>query len=336
MEQKRNIYICPATKKPLKCISGQTEHNNIISGRLIGEDGHEFLIQDGIPDLTFPQQLGEEQKEALDYYEGVAEIYDDVAHLSFQIQYVDETNARREFVQLLNLQPDSRVLELACGTGRDSVVIASELNENGQFYLQDISRSMLLHCKKKLSDVSVPVEFSIGNACYLPFPDRYFDAVFSFGGLGVFGNIPQSLKEIVRVSKIGAKVVVGDESMPPWLYETEYGRILINNNPLFKKTIPFEHIPVEARNVVVRWVVGGVYYLIEFAAGVGEPKADFDYEIPGKRGGTLRTRYYGRLEGVKPETHSLAKRAREKSGKSMHQWLDDVVREAAQKELDIS
>jgi hypothetical protein len=127
--------------------------------------------------------------------------------------------------------------------------------------------------------------------------------------------------------------VAGDESLPPWLYETEYGRLLLSNNPLFSKPIPFADLPIEARDVTVRWVIGGAYYLIDFAVGEGEPKADFDLEIPSRRGGTLRTRYYGKLEGVTPEAYELVNRATEKSGKSRHRWLDDVVREAAKKEL---
>ena len=335
MNQKRNIYVCPETKKPLQCFPDQLDGSYVISGRLRSETGREFHIQDGIPDLTFPKELTRAQQEALDYYNGIAEIYDQVAGLTFRIQYVDETATRREFAKLLNLTPGSRVLELACGTGKDSEIIASELDQTGELYLQDLSQPMLLRCREKLRGVSVPVEFSAGNGCHLPFPDRYFDAVFSFGGLGVFSDIRRSLKEIVRVSKIGAKVVVGDESMPAWLYETEYGRILLNNNPLFKNPVPFEHIPVEARHVTVRWVIGGVYYLIDFVVGDGEPKADFDLEIPGKRGGTLRTRYCGRLEGVTSETYELAHKAREKSGQSMHVWLDEAVRRAAIRELDL-
>lgn len=334
MNQERNIYVCPETGDQLKCVPETIAGSEIISGRLINNLGTEYPIEAGIPDLTFPRQLEGEQKETLSYYENVADVYDDVAHLSFRIQNVDETKARQDFVRLLNLQPGFRVLELACGTGRDSGFIAERLNDTGQLYLQDISRAMLIQSKKKLSGVSVPVEFVIGNACFLPFPDNYFDAVFSFGGLGVFGDIAKSLNEIVRVSKTGAKVVVGDESMPPWLYDTEYGKILLNNNPLFKKAIPLEQMPVEAREVVVRWVIGGVYYLIEFVVGEGEPMADFDLEIPGQRGGTLRTRFYGGLEGVTPETKQLARRATEASGKSMHRWLDDLVREAAKKELN--
>jgi hypothetical protein len=39
------------------------------------------------------------------------------------------------------------------------------------------------------------------------------------------------------------------------------------------------------------------------------------------------------MEGVKPDTKSLAEQAREKKGLSMHQWLDQVVREAALRDL---
>ena len=336
MNHRTNIYVCPETRLPLKCEAEQTAVDDISIGKLVNPAGQEYPIQDGIADLTFPRSLAGAEKEILDYYESVASIYDDVAHLSFCIQHVDEHEARREFVQLLNLTSNSRVLELACGTGRDSEIIAGQLGSEAEFYLQDLSRSMLLRCKSKLADSSVPMEFSVGNAAYLPFPDNYFDAVFSFGGLGVFGDVERSLKEIARVAKVGARVVVGDESMAPWLYNTEYGRILLNNNSLFKQPVPLALLPVEARSVTVRWVVGGAYYIIDFTVGEGELQADFDLEIPGQRGGTLRTRYYGRLEGVTPETYKLAKEARSKSGKSMHRWLDDVVREASIKELDKS
>jgi len=276
MKQQGKVYVCPETKGELGCVPTELEGDEVISGELINENGRKYPIQGGIPDLTFPTELQGEQKETLSYYESVAGEYDDVAHLTFRIQNVDESQVRQEFVRLLDLKPGSRVLDLACGTGRDSEIIARELDATGQLYLQDISRSMLEQGRKKLSQASVPVEFVIGNACFLPFPAKHFDAVFSFGGLGVFGDIAKSLKEIVRVSKTGARVVVGDESMPPWLYETEYAQVLLNNNPLFKKPIPLEQMPVEARDVIVRWVVGGIYYLIEFVVGEGEPKADVD------------------------------------------------------------
>ncbi len=334
MNVNRNIYCCPRTGLPLSCHSELSESDEVVSGILSAEGAANYPIRDGIPDFILSDQLSLEQSSALAYYDREAEAYDDVAHLSFSIQYCDEEVTRKKFIDLLGLKPNHRVLELACGTGRDSINIVRKLDGSGQFYLQDISRPMLSQCRKKLKHASVPVELSTGNACNLSFPDNYFDAVFSFGGIGVFGDIDQSLSEISRVTKVGGRVVVGDESLAPWLYETEYGRILLNNNPLFSAELPLRHLPREARDVRVQWVVGGVYYLIDFSIGEGDPPANYDLEIPGVRGGTLRTRYYGKLEGVLPETAELAKRAREKSGKSMHKWLDDVVSQAARAELD--
>lgn len=333
MNPDRSAYVCPETHQPLQCTVTTQDQGRVLTGTLSAPGGRIYPICNGVPDLTFPPELQGAAKDARQYYEGVADIYDDVGHLTFRIQFADEDQTRRDFAKLLELKPSARVLEIACGTGRDSVWIASHLGPEGQLYLQDIAPAMLAQCQGKLMAAAVPIECVVANACYLPFPDRYFDAVFSFGGLGVFGDIKRSFREMVRVSKVGAKVVVGDESMPQWLYESELGRILLNNNPLFRNPIPLECLPVEARNVVVRYVLNGLYYVIEFAVGEGEPKADFDLVIPGRRGGTLRTRYQGRLEGVTPDAKQLAEQARAASGKSMHQWLDEVVREAARKQL---
>lgn len=333
MNENRNIYVCPETKEPLTCRVVRAKGTEVLRGSLERRDGVGYPIDGGVPVFVKPESLADAAREAQAYYEGVAAGYDDVANLSFRIQHVDEDAARKGFVSHLHLTPNSRVLELACGTGRDSVNIAAALGEGGEFYLQDISPSMLDKCRAKLAGVAVPVEFSVGNATALAFPDRYFDAVFSFGGLSVFGDIGQSLKEICRVAKVGAHVVVGDESMAPWLVDTHYGRVLLNNNPLFRAELPLRHMPVEAREVTIKWVVGGVYYLIDFTVGEGEPAADFDLEIPGARGGTLHTRYQGRLEGVSPEVRALAHAARQKKGVSMHRWLDDVVRRAAEEDL---
>ncbi len=192
---------------------------------------------------------------------------------------------------------------------------------------------MLDRCRRRLAEVTVPTTYSLSNACYLPFPDQYFDAVYSFGGLGEFSDIKRSLAEMVRVSKVGAKIVVGDESMPPWLRETEFAKILTMTNKQFMANVPLAEMPVEAREVCLRWVIGGVFYLLEFRVGAGEPVADFDFEIPGPRGGTYRTRYLGQMEGVTPETKQLAELARARKGVSMHRWLDDVVRQAAERDL---
>lgn len=185
-----------------------------------------------------------------------------------------------------------------------------------------------------MSKFTLVKEFCVANSTHLPFPDDFFDALYSFGGLGEFPDIKKSLSEIARVTKVGGKVVVGDESMPPWLRETHFSKILTTTNPQFGAEVPLQQLPVEARDVRLQWIIGGVFYAIDFRVAEGEPTANFDFPIPGLRGGTYRTRYEGQLEGVTPETKQLYLQAAHKTQKSLHQWLEDVVKDAAKRDLN--
>lgn len=334
--QKNNfkIYVSPLNQEEL-ALEIFEEHENCIVSGLFSSSNSQFLIKDGIPDFTFPKKLSKRDQYAKDFYEGRVDAYEQNLHLTFDIQSENEEQIRNRMIDAIELRPDSRVLEIACGTGRDSVLIAKRLGVDGQFFLQDISLGMVCFCRNKLERLSISAEFSVGSACFLPFPDRYFDAVYSFGAIGEFSDIRRSLAEMVRVTKLGGRIGIGDESMPPWLRDTTFSKILATTNPQFMAELPLKEMPVEARDVRLRWVIGGVFYFIDFKVGEGEPKANFDLEIPGPRGGTLRTRYNGQLEGVTSEAKALAYQSASKRGLSMHKWLDDVVRAAAKRDLEL-
>jgi len=324
-------YVCPETLKPLyNFIDEKTGKLHYLE---TGE-GKKYFITHGIPNLIYPPVLAKSDEKARNFYEGRADDYDKYLHLTFKTHHEDEQVVRNFFVDLLALKKGDRVLDLACGTGRDSEIIALRIGGDGELFCQDISSDMLRRCISRLEQFQVKKYFALSNACYLPFPDNYFNAVYSFGGLGEFSDITKSLKEMVRVTKVKGKIVVGDESIPPWLKDTTFAKILTTTNPQFSAQLPLEHMPVEARDVCLRWVIGGVFYLIDFRVGKGEPDANFDFVIPGPRGGTYRTRYEGKLEGVTPEAKELAYKAIQKKGISMHKWLDEVVRKAASADLN--
>jgi ubiquinone/menaquinone biosynthesis C-methylase UbiE len=328
MNKGISILISPDTHEELIEVRKDDEHF------LITKAGVKYEYIDKFPDLTYPEILDEKEKSTFDFYENRAEVYDKFLYQTFKTHNEDENKIRNTFIDKLNLNSDSKVLEIACGTGRDSKIIAERLGNQGQLVLQDISPAMLRVCKEKLANIKLDKIYCISNVAYLPFPDNYFDAVYSFGGLGEFPEIKRSLKEMVRVTKMGGKVVVGDESMPPWLRDTYFCKVLSKTNPQFLAEVPFKEIPVEARKVNVQWVIGGVFYLIDFEVGDGEPTGDFDYEIEGFRGGTLRTRLEGELEGVTKETKELAYQAAKAKGITLHEWLDTLVKEAAKKDLN--
>jgi len=329
MSQQDFYFVCPQTHQRLSLIDDKE------GKKLVSEGGEQYYFINGLPDLTYPPQLDSKEKNTLQFYENRAEVYDKFLYQTFKTHKENEAEARGRFINKLNLQADSKVLEIACGTGRDSELIAGKLGSKGRLVLQDISPSMLQVCRRKLESYNVDKIFCISNAAYLPFPDKYFDATYSFGGLGEFPDIKRSLAEMVRVTKVGGKIVVGDESMPPWLRGTYFSDVLAKTNPQFLAEVPLSDIPVDARKLTLQWVIGGVFYLIDFEVGDGEPVGDFDYEIEGVRGGTLRTRLEGELEGVKKETKELAYKAAQAKGISLHKWLDSLVSDAAKKDLGI-
>lgn len=331
---EEDFYVDPVSLERLTLSVDECTGDQVVCGELRSPSGHRFAIRQGVPDLVYPFELPPVDRQALQQYEERADAYDRYLPLTFSTYGEDEQAVRTAMVDKLALRPDSRVLETGAGTGRDSVIIARRLGAAGQLYIQDLSPSFLARNIDRLRDIPARVEPALANGYYLPFADNSFDACFHFGGINAFGDIQRAFSEMARVTKPGGKVVVGDESMPPWLRETEFGRILMNSNPEFRYPLPLDKLPVAARKTRLEWIIGGVFYVIDFVVGEGEPPADFDFPIPGVRGGTHRTRYYGQLEGVTPEAKRLAQEARARTGKSMHQWLDEAVRAAARRDLE--
>ncbi|WP_397535115.1 class I SAM-dependent methyltransferase [Roseateles sp.] len=331
---EEKIYVDPVTRKPLRLVDEVRNGDEIVSGALVNAAGHRHEIRNGVPDLVYPYELPAVDAEALQKYEERADAYDRYLPLTFSTYGESEEAVRNAMIDKLDLKLDSIVLETGAGTGRDSEIIARRLGANGKLYIQDLSPSFLDKNLERMHGVAGRVEPALANGYHLPFADNTFDAYYHFGGINAFGDIKRAYAEMVRVVKPGGKVVVGDESMPPWLRQTEFGRVLMNSNPEFVYPLHLEMLPVEARKTRMEWIIGGVFWVIDFVVGEGEPKADFDFAIPGVRGGTHRTRYFGQLEGVTPEAKRLAYEARAKTGKSMHEWLDEVVREAAKRDLE--
>src|SRR5207237_1494729 len=135
------------------------------------------------------------------------------------------------------------------------------------------------------------LEFHLSNVLHLPFADGVFDAAYHFGSLNTFGDKRRALLEMTRVVRPGGKVVIGDESVAPWLRRRRFGRMLLKANPLYRHLPPLAALPQNAREVSLHWVLGNAFYFIEFRVGEGPPPLNIDLPIPGRRGGTLRSRY---------------------------------------------
>jgi ubiquinone/menaquinone biosynthesis C-methylase UbiE len=307
---------------------------------LVSAEGRRFSIENGIPNLLWPPSLSAIEAKTKSEYDRVADqIYDAALDWQFKALHEDEETVRELMVDMLGLAASARVLEVGCGTGRDSYRLARRLNAEGALFLQDLSPNMVHTCVNRMAEhdrqmhFRCPLHFSISNGTHLPFPSAFFDAVFHFGGFNEFSDHGRAAEEFARVVKRGGKVLFGDESVAPWLRGTEFGAIVTTNNPLFSHRLPLEAIPICARSVNVRWIMANCFYVITFDKGDGPPPLNLDLPHKGWRGGTMRSRYFGVLEGVTPEAKELAREAAASAGVSVHEWLDRLVRRQAAQDI---
>ena len=241
-----------------------------------------------------------------------------------------ETDLRERLVERLGFCNGKKVLITGVGAGNDLPYLAKKVGHSGFIYAQDFSKQMLLSAfertKGEYNLEEYQIIFSVSDATNLPFRDAVFDAAFHFGGINLFSDIAKGISEMNRVVKPGGRVVFGDEGLAPWLTNTDYGRMIIKNNHLCSFRLPLDLLPFSARDVKLSWEVGYCFYVIDFTVGDSPLFLNPNVWHKGRRGGTMRTRYYGVLEGVDPNLKELIYSTAQTKGINRVEFLETLLR----------
>lgn len=125
---------------------------------------------------------------------------------------------------------DKKILEAGCGTGRFCCLLARDFPSSTISGIDISENALKIAESMRLLFGFDNVSFKKGDLFSIDFPDNYFDVVFNEGVIEHFsldGNptYKDALKEMVRVTKPGGKIIV---AVPNWynFIHTFYKRIL--------------------------------------------------------------------------------------------------------------
>jgi demethylmenaquinone methyltransferase/2-methoxy-6-polyprenyl-1,4-benzoquinol methylase len=144
-------------------------------------------------------------------FAGIAARYDLLNHLlSGNVDKLWRRTVARTLEPVL--VEGSRVLDVACGTGDLSLVLARA--GSAQLVGLDFCRPMLEIARRKAGAESRAIPFVEGDALRLPFADETFDAVTIAFGLRNLAGVAEGLGELRRVLRAGGRCAVLEFSSP--------------------------------------------------------------------------------------------------------------------------
>lgn len=154
-----------------------------------------------------------------------------VSVLENQLRQPTILEQKRRAAALLRLRPGDRVLDLGCGTGHDALRLAERVGPDGSVVGVDSSAAMIETARRGAAETGLPVEFHLGDATRLEFPDASFDAVHTERVLVHVPEPVRALREMVRVVRPGGRIVATDVDIGTWFVshpDRELTRIVSN------------------------------------------------------------------------------------------------------------
>lgn len=139
----------------------------------------------------------EDKSRARTFYRFLSKVYDRVNPVFWN------ESMRDEALDMFDVAPDERVLDIGCGTG-----FATEgLVERGAD-VDGLDQSVHQLAKARGKDELDDVRFVRGDAENLPYADETFDGVWSSGSIEYWPSPVDALDEAHRITKPGGRILV--------------------------------------------------------------------------------------------------------------------------------
>lgn len=113
--------------------------------------------------------------------------------------------------------PGTSVLEIGAGTGVVARELARVVGPTGQVVGLDVSPALLDYARSIPSPDGAPIEYRVGDAYDLDFPDDSFDASCAITLLAHIGDLDRVISEMIRVTR--QTVMVLDQDYQTLVFE---------------------------------------------------------------------------------------------------------------------
>ena len=137
---------------------------------------------------------------------------------------------KRTFINCLNPQKNTKLIDVASGTGDIAKLFLDKVNYKASVYCVDEHKGMLELNKKKLKTKN-NIKWYYNNAEKLPFKDNKFDYYTISFGIRNVTNISNALNEAYRVLKPGGRFLCLE-------FSKVRNQILNNFYQIYSKSIP--------------------------------------------------------------------------------------------------
>jgi demethylmenaquinone methyltransferase/2-methoxy-6-polyprenyl-1,4-benzoquinol methylase len=161
-------------------------------------------------------------------FDGVANRYD---FLNDLLSLGRTKSWRRVVTSIIGPKSGMKILDIAAGTGASTRPL---VDAGADVIALDFSKGMIDIGKKKNKDI----KFVKGDALNLPFEDNSFDLTTISFGLRNTSNVNLALKDALRVTKSGGRIVIAEFSHPTnFLFRKIYLNYLLKVLPVFSKKL---------------------------------------------------------------------------------------------------
>lgn len=126
---------------------------------------------------------------------------------------------RRRMLELCPVHLGQRILDIGCGVGHATLELKERVGVGGSITGLDKSETLIAEARRRAKKLPASVNYRIGDACRLDFPDDHFDICRAERVLMYIDRPEAAIDEMLRVLRPGGRLT---------LFEFDYDNLVVD------------------------------------------------------------------------------------------------------------